>query len=462
MMTQQAPISCLIVDDEEANYVLIERALSSIATAQYFAYWAPDCESAADVLVNETIDVCLVNHAVDSGGGLAFIRQSIEVGHTVPMLVHALTPDHAIDIAASEAGAWGFLTKSDLQPETIERAIRFVLQRSRQATDLDLTRTLMEVIEDDVGNGILVVNGRNEIECWNLPALEMLGLPLHLSREQTIAQLRQSLLRIEAALAVDSQFESDAGRTIGVQYKLDGTGRTVLILYDQTDLSQFSKDDSHSHRRLAAASRAKSRLLEVWANQQEALLNAHDEAGEIDVAAEIGKMIAAVRKLSWTGENEIEPFSEHLCLNDLVENAARKVPGIVLPAPLCTEIVHVDVNADTVRFALRKLLELAAIRANRPELVEITLDVDRGGETELAVRVPREQFSTTGHVPSHLQSWQYALIRHIAEVHGGELHVTSGPSIGLVSEFVLPSWRTMARAPLTELKRAGNLDAGYA
>ena len=456
-MIQQVPISGLIVDDEEENYVLFESALSSIEAPQYFVYWAPDRESAADVLANEKIDVCLVNHAVDSGGGLAFIRQSIEDGHTVPMLVLSATPDHEIDVAASEAGAWGFLPKADLQPETIERTIRFVLQRSQQATDLDLTRIFMEVIEDDVGNGILVVNGRNEIECWNLPVLEMLGLPLHLSREQTTDRLRQALLRIEAAVAVESQFESDAGRTINVQYKLDGAGRTVLILDDQTDRSRASEDDSDSHQRLVTASRAKSRLLEVWANHQEALLNACDETGEIDIATEIGKMIAAVRKLSWTGENEIEPFSEHLCLNDLVENAARKVPGIVLPVPLSDAIIHVDVNADTVRFAVRKLLELAVTRSIRPESVEVTLDIDSGHETELAIRVPREQFSTAGHVPSHFQSWQYALIRHIAEVHGGELHVTSGPSIGLVTEFVLPPWRTIAQHPLAGLERASNL-----
>ena len=101
-----------------------------IDTRRFVVTWADNVESGITELQSGKHDICLIDYRLGPVTGVEVLESCREALRSTPAIV--LTGDHSaeVDDAASNAGASDYLVKGELTPAVLERAVRYVLQRS--------------------------------------------------------------------------------------------------------------------------------------------------------------------------------------------------------------------------------------------------------------------------------------------------------------------------------------------
>ncbi|MEP6572882.1 MAG: diguanylate cyclase, partial [Gemmatimonadota bacterium] len=133
-------IHILLVDDDEDDYVLTRDMLAEVPGKHYVLRWVANFRDALEELTGpHDYDVCLVDFRLGGENGLDLVREAVGRGARTPLIMLTGQDDHAVDLAALEAGAADYLTKGQVNSSLLERAIRYAIERARA---LDTLREL--------------------------------------------------------------------------------------------------------------------------------------------------------------------------------------------------------------------------------------------------------------------------------------------------------------------------------
>jgi signal transduction histidine kinase len=138
----EAPVRVLLVEDDEDDYVLTSQLLRDVDPLAYELDWAPDFDDALERLSRGGYDVCLVDYLMGPHDGVEFIQQAQQRGIGAPIILLTGQGDREIDVAAMNAGAADFLSKTHLTASLLERAIRYSIQQKK--AEQQRIRLLME------------------------------------------------------------------------------------------------------------------------------------------------------------------------------------------------------------------------------------------------------------------------------------------------------------------------------
>jgi len=107
----------LIVDDSRSSLLRLQQLVEHESDVRAMAFLDP--EMALDAAQNHRFDIAIVDHIMPKIDGITFIRRMRAMnGHAqVPMVMLTATSDDAVRLAALEAGATDFLSKSQSQVE---------------------------------------------------------------------------------------------------------------------------------------------------------------------------------------------------------------------------------------------------------------------------------------------------------------------------------------------------------
>ncbi len=125
------PVQVLLVDDDEDDYVITRQLLSEIRNSQYDIEWITDYDTAVTAIGQSKHDVCLIDYNLGGHTGLELVRQIVELGCRMPIILLTGRDDHDVDIEAMSAGATDFLVKGQVSAPLLERAIRYSIERKR-------------------------------------------------------------------------------------------------------------------------------------------------------------------------------------------------------------------------------------------------------------------------------------------------------------------------------------------
>lgn len=151
----KAPISILIVEDQEDDYVLTRDLLLDLGQDYFQIEWCQTFESGLTALTTGNFDVCLLDQQLGAHPGLDLLQKLPQDNNTaILMLASAENPD--IDKQAMQHGIMGFIIKNEMNPSLIERSIRYALshrlnQLALQDYALELERKNQElaIAKDD-------------------------------------------------------------------------------------------------------------------------------------------------------------------------------------------------------------------------------------------------------------------------------------------------------------------------
>ena len=125
------PVNILLVADDESDFVLVRDLLREIPTARFTIDWVPDFDAGLETFCRAAHDVCLVDDNVGHRTGVEFIRAANDRGVEAPVILLTDKGEWDVDLAAMDAGAADYVTRFQLTPALLERAIRYSIQQKR-------------------------------------------------------------------------------------------------------------------------------------------------------------------------------------------------------------------------------------------------------------------------------------------------------------------------------------------
>ena len=132
MSEDAAPvIRVLLVDDDEDDALLTRDLLGEVNHVAFQLEWVRTFEEAMERLRQAEHDVALVDWRLGPHDGIELIRLAAESGCPVPIILLTGRGGHAVDLAAMEAGAADFLSKTHLTSDVLGRALRYAVQHRK-------------------------------------------------------------------------------------------------------------------------------------------------------------------------------------------------------------------------------------------------------------------------------------------------------------------------------------------
>ncbi len=124
-------IRVLLVDDDEEDALLTRGLLAEATQVAFQLDWVHTFEDGVERLRRGEHDVALVDWRLGTHDGIELIRLAADSGWAAPIILLTGRGGHAVDLAAMEAGAADFLSKTHLTSDALDRALRYAVQHRR-------------------------------------------------------------------------------------------------------------------------------------------------------------------------------------------------------------------------------------------------------------------------------------------------------------------------------------------
>ncbi|RPI96234.1 MAG: PAS domain S-box protein, partial [Chloroflexi bacterium] len=121
----------LLVEDDEDDYILTRALLTEIPGQQFVLDWVKTFQAGLEALCHNEHDVALVDYRLGAQNGVELLREAIERNCNPPIILLTGSGQHQVDVEAMNAGAADYLVKGQLRADSLERSVRYAIQRRR-------------------------------------------------------------------------------------------------------------------------------------------------------------------------------------------------------------------------------------------------------------------------------------------------------------------------------------------
>lgn len=122
----------LVIEDDEDDFILIKHFLQKIKTANYDVYWGNRIEDAVNDILSNEHDIYLIDQNLGKEDGITIIETVRKASFTKPLILLTGAGSYKIDELAMEKGASDFIVKTEIKIDTLERSLRYALERYHQ------------------------------------------------------------------------------------------------------------------------------------------------------------------------------------------------------------------------------------------------------------------------------------------------------------------------------------------
>lgn len=150
-MTELEMIRVLLVEDDEDDYILTRGLFSEMKGRRFQVDWFKSYQLGLDAMIRNQHDVCLIDYRLGAKNGIELLQEALSRGCQAPIILLTGLGEHTVDLEAMKAGAADYLVKSQLRADSLERSVRYALERKRAATIAAFEQANLAAFGADVG-----------------------------------------------------------------------------------------------------------------------------------------------------------------------------------------------------------------------------------------------------------------------------------------------------------------------
>jgi PAS domain S-box-containing protein len=156
-------IRVLIVEDREEDFLYFSFLLQRNAAASYVVEWASNFQAGLAAVTRREHDVALFDYQLGARTGLDLLRETINLGSEMPVILLTGHDSPEIDREALEGGAADYLCKVGLSATQLERSIRYSLRQAAMLAVMRKSQQQLELFMRSVPCAISIQDERGEI-----------------------------------------------------------------------------------------------------------------------------------------------------------------------------------------------------------------------------------------------------------------------------------------------------------
>jgi PAS domain S-box-containing protein len=201
----------LLVEDDEDDYILTRELLSEVEGQRFALDWAKSFPEGLKQMCLNQHDVVLLDYRLGAHNGLELLSTAVERGCQAPIILLTGSGQHQVDLEAMQAGASDYLVKSQLQPHSLERSIRYAIQRKRAAALAAFEQARLAAFGAQVG---LILTRRDSLEAIMQGCAQAMAQYLNASLAQIFTfESRKRIFEPRAAAWINCD-KKDPGRDL--------------------------------------------------------------------------------------------------------------------------------------------------------------------------------------------------------------------------------------------------------
>jgi PAS domain S-box-containing protein len=176
-MSDESPIRVLLVDDDEEAYHLTRAILDRIPSTRFDLDYAPSFEDGVDLVARGVHDVYLVDYVLGERSGIDLVRRARASLNHAPMILLTGKGRYAVDVEAMGAGVSDYLEKGRVEPDLVERSIRYAMDRARAEAALRDSEARHRSMFDHLPIGLYRTSVEGALLDANPSLVQLLGHP---------------------------------------------------------------------------------------------------------------------------------------------------------------------------------------------------------------------------------------------------------------------------------------------
>lgn len=124
-------VKLLLIDDNEADYELIKQKLKKVNHTQFHITWSNSISEGKKQINDDEYDLILLDTFLNDGNGIELLHYARQNNNQKPIIIITGIDSIENDLAASSYGADDYVVKSDLNDSSLERSIRYTLEKHK-------------------------------------------------------------------------------------------------------------------------------------------------------------------------------------------------------------------------------------------------------------------------------------------------------------------------------------------
>lgn len=132
----KAPIKTLVIEDDPADFLLLQQSLSKSERNHYQIRHIRDFDEATEALYGNDFDLVLLDYFLGHHSGLELLKQAQQSQMTKPIIVMTGANSLELDDMLMKEGAADFIPKDELSTSLLDRSIRHAIERKEAEKEI--------------------------------------------------------------------------------------------------------------------------------------------------------------------------------------------------------------------------------------------------------------------------------------------------------------------------------------
>jgi PAS domain S-box-containing protein len=226
------PIRALLIDDDQGDFEMTRAIASQIENPAILLDWVSTFEEGRDAFEAGEHDIYIVDYFLEDRNGIDLIKEARRQRLKAPLIMLTGRGSHEVDKEAMRAGAADYLVKGQIDPQILERTIRYALDSARSRAALRESEERHRSMFDHLPIGLYRCTSDGHFLDANPALIRILGYP----DPKTLDKSYASLLYVNPAdrpafdeelerLGVVRGFETTLTRLDGSEVRVRNTAR---------------------------------------------------------------------------------------------------------------------------------------------------------------------------------------------------------------------------------------------